>query len=207
MNDVSTKILADNRLAVPELANVRWLAQEVLPRSVSLSQDLPVPSLVSTHLRFSTRTVRDYVLWWVTHPDPRSRFAARTRWLHWLPRGLIMRAIMGLGYDGLVYPQRDAVLGHAFYQRRGNALYGFSTAVDESLDGHGYSVVMMLDYLAFASQTPNITKARVGRGQNNVTRRLLARIKKHEGQLGWHVSEDGWVTFPSAVKPSRAEAA
>lgn len=114
MNDVSTEILADNRFAVPELANVRWLAQDVLSRSVGLTQDLPVPSLVSTHLKFSTSAVRDYVLWWVTHPDPRSRFASRTRWLRWLPGALLLRAIMALGYDGLVYPQGDAIQGHFF---------------------------------------------------------------------------------------------
>ena len=27
------------------------------------------------------------------------------------------------------------------------------------------------------------------------TRRLLARIQKHEASLGWHVGEDGWVAF------------
>jgi len=54
---------------------------------------------------------------------------------------------------------------------------------------------MVLDYVAYAAQWPGITRARVGTGRNNATRRLLARIKKHERGLGWQVGDDGWVVF------------
>jgi hypothetical protein len=61
--------------------------------------------------------------------------------------------------------------------------------------GKGYSVAMLLDFVAHAHNTPGVGRVRVGAGQNNVTRRFLERIKKHESQLGWQVSLDGWVTF------------
>jgi hypothetical protein len=82
-----------------------------------------------------------------------------------------------------------------FFQRRGAAVHGFSTAVSAPFDGYGYSVVIMLDYVAYASQLPGVERARVGRGQNNVTQRFLQRLKKYERHLAWHVAPDGWVTF------------
>ena len=53
----------------------------------------------------------------------------------------------------------------------------------------------MPNYLAHAARLPGVRMARVGTGRNNVTQRLLTRIKKHEGPLGWRVSADGWVRF------------
>jgi len=114
-----------------------------------------------------------------------------------------VRALLARGYDGLVYPQLDAIVGHVFFQRRGSALHGFSTAVDEAFDGEGYSVVMVLDYVAYGAQLPGITELRIGTGRNNTTRRLLARIKKHERHLGWRVSPDGWVRFSPVADGAR----
>ena len=62
--------------------------------------------------------------------------------------------------------------------RYGAALHGFSTAVPEGLEGGGYAAVMLLDFVAHAAHVPGITRARVGRGRNNITRRLLARLKR-----------------------------
>ena len=100
-------------------------------------------------------------------------------------------------------PEDGRVIGHVFFQRRGAAVYGFSTAVNASFDGHGYSVAIVLNYVTYASQMPGVVRARVGRGQNSVTKRFLQRLKKHERQLSWRVDPDGWVTF-RRVRRTRA---
>jgi hypothetical protein len=181
-----------------DLSRLRWLARDVLPEALTtLSPDLPAPVLLSAHL---TPAVREYVSWWIGHADPAGTFAAKTRWLRRLAPPLLLRILLTLGYDGLVYVKEDAIIGHVFFQRRSAAMHGFSTSVTEAFDGRGYSVVMMMDYVAYASQAPGIEKVRVGTGQNNVTRRLLQRIRKHEGRLGWNVGLDGWITFRADVR-------
>jgi len=190
-----TPVAAGRRITGPDAGSLRWLARHVLARDVAgLLLEVPTPQLVSAHLKRSS-AVRDYVSWWIGHPEAGSSFEARTRWLRWLPGPWLVRALLALGYDGIVYAKGGAIVGHVFFQRRGTALHGFSTAVNEALDGEGYSVVMVLDYVAYGAQMPGITEVRVGTGRNNTTRRLLARIKKHEEQLGWRVGADGWVTF------------
>jgi hypothetical protein len=177
------------------LADTRRILEDVFERVRTRREEplhLPMPVLASRH---RARVARDYLTWWIRHPDPTGTFAARTRWLRWLPAPLLLRLLFARGYDGLVYLDGDDVVGHVFFQRRGPALYGFSTAVNEPFDGAGYSVVIMLDYVTYASQVPGIARARVGRGQNNTTRRFLQRLKKHERRLAWHVDADGWVTF------------
>jgi hypothetical protein len=188
----------------PDLASLRWLARRVLaPELAERLESVPAPQLVSARLRGPAPPVQAYVLWWIEHREPGSTFEARTRWLRWLPRPWLVRALLAAGYDGIVYPQREAIVGHVFFQRRGSALHAFSTAVDEALDGEGYSVVMVLDCVAYGAQAPGITEVRLGTGRNNTTRRLLTRIKKHEAHLGWRVSADGWVRFPRAADATR----
>jgi hypothetical protein len=155
-------------------------------------QALPAPVLASAH---RTAAVRDYLAWWATHANPTGTFAARTRWLRALPGGWIVKAMFALGYDGLIYLDDGAVVGHVFFQRRGAELHGFSIAVSPPLDGGGYSVVMVLDYVTYASRCPGIVRARVGRGQNNVTQRFLRRLQAQERALGWAVDLDGWIRF------------
>jgi hypothetical protein len=188
----------------PGLASLRWLARRMLaPDLAGLLERVPAPQLVSGGLTGPTRPMQDYVLRWIDRREPGSTFEARTRWIRWLPRRCFVRALLACGYDGLVYPQREAIVGHVFFQRRGSALHGFSTAVDEAFDGEGYSVVMVLDYVAYGAQLPGITELRIGTGRNNTTRRLLARIKKHERHLGWSVSPDGWVRFAPPAEGTR----
>ena len=64
---------------------------------------------------------------------------------------------------------------------------------------------MMLDFVAHAHSLPGIDRVRVGAGQNNVTRRFLERIKKHEDHFGWQVSLDGWVTFAGSPESPLAD--
>lgn len=155
---------------------------------------LPAPVLASRH---QTAAVRDYLAWWATHPNPSGTFAARTRWLRCLPGGWLVKTMFALGYDGLIYLDGATAVGHTFFQRRGTDLHGFSTAVSPPFEGAGYSVVMQLDFVTYASGCPGIVRARVGRGTNNVTQRFRERLKAHEQALGWTVEADGWVRFVS----------
>jgi len=181
-----------------DLSAVRWLAHHVLPlERKDLVVAVPPPRLVSTHAR-SKGPVRDYALWWIGHPSPGSTFESRTWWRRQLPAAWVLRALTALGYDGLVYVDNDIIVGHVFFQQHGSALHGFSTAVHAGFEEGGYSVVMILDFVAYAAGTPGITAARVGTGQNNTTRRLLSRLRRHADGLGWRVDEDGWVTFSPA---------
>jgi hypothetical protein len=178
-----------------DLSTVRWLARQVLPvERNELAVAVPPPRLVSAHAG-SRGPVRDYVLWWIGHPSPGSTFDSRTWWRRRLPAPCVLWALTALNYDGLVYLDNDTIVGHVFFQRHGSALHGFSTAVHDGFEGGGHSVVMMMDFVAYAACTPGITEARVGTGQNNTTRRLLSRLQRHADALGWGVNEDGWVTF------------
>ena len=103
--------------------------------------------------------------------------------------------MMWLGYDGFIYLRGDDILGHVYFQRRGTSMYAFSAAVNPELRGKGHAVTMIMDCLAYASQVPGVTQARVGRGQSEYNSRLLARIKARESEFGWQVDSDGWVKF------------
>ena len=176
--------------AVP--ADMRWLRSVRARTPAGASMELPPPVVAGAT---ETRGVREYLVWWITHPNPAGIFASKTRWLRWLPGPWLLRVMFALGYDGLLYLKDGHVVGHVFFQCRGADVHGFSTAVSAPFDGHGYSAVILLDYVTHASRMPGVIRARVGRGENNVTRRFLQRLKKHEAHFGWHVDPDGWVTF------------
>jgi len=181
-------------------ARARWLGAAVMPTSIRyLSSQVPVPVLASTES--TDGALAEYLHLWITNPDPAGQFSAETRWIACLPEPARARMLFTLGYDGLLYVKDDTIIGHVFYQRHGGSIHGFSAAVNDAFDGNGYSVVMMLDFVAHAQSTPGVTRVRVGTGQNNLTRRFLERIKSHETDLAWHVSVNGWITFdgPSAV--------
>jgi hypothetical protein len=180
----------------PALGPAAAIRREVLSTIGRRSQrPFPAPVLASVH---RTAVVRDYLAWWATHPNPAGTFAARTRWLRLLPCAWLVRPMFALGYDGLIYLDGGAAVGHVFFQRRGRDLHGFSTAVSPPFDGSGYSVVMLLDFVAYAAACPGVERARVGRGANNVTQRFLQRLTQHERELGWRVAADGWVVFSTA---------
>src|SRR5690349_4034275 len=117
-----------------ELEELRWLARAVAPGAVTAaSSQLPTPILVSTH----RAVCRDYLRWWIANPDPSGRFARKTRWLRWLPAPVLTWILLALGYDGLIFVSEDGIIGHVFFQRRGDALHGFSTAVSDEFAGCG----------------------------------------------------------------------
>jgi hypothetical protein len=55
-----------------------------------------------------------------------------------------------------------------------------------------------MDFLAFATQIPDVTRARVGGGNHPITRGVVALLKPRVSELGWRVSNDGWVDFAAA---------
>lgn len=186
---------ARTRMSSKTLEHVRayWLELAVLPPAIArLADEVPVPLLASESHK---RAVREYLEWWTGHANPTGRFAMRTRWLARLPSAIRIRLLFALGYDGLVYLDRDSPVGHIFFQRHGSTLHGFAVGVTDSLEGRGYAVPMTFDFVSYGATLPDITAVRVGRGQNPVTRRFLHRLRNYEHAFGWHVGEDGWVRF------------
>jgi hypothetical protein len=174
---------------------LRWLAESVLPPDHS-GLDLP-PSPVRVQLPCSPQ-VRDYVLRWARCPEAGGSFDVRTRRLRSLPDSLLLRALLGLGYSGLVYERRGAVIGHLFDQRHGDTMHAFSIAVNAPFEGNGYAQVISMDYLSYASQRHGVVAVRFGRGRNAFSRGILERLRGHEQRLGWRVGADGWVEFSRA---------
>ena len=181
-------------MAGGQMRGLRWLAERLLPEGEPGLRDLPAPSLVRVQLRHSPR-VRDYVLRFARHPEAGGSFHARTRWLRRLPAAWFLRTLTALRYDGIIYLRGATVIGHVFYQRHGDTLHVFSTAVGDACQGRGYSRVMILDCVAYAAQRPGIVGARLGRERNALGWRQLRRIQEHEERLGWRGHADGWVRF------------
>lgn len=175
------------------LHEVRWLATDLIPST----RDVPLPWLASQCLgdREIGPKVNAYLLEWIGSAHPESLFARRSKKFRWLPGAPLLRFMIWSGYDGLLYFSEGEVAGHAFFQKRGDALHGFSTAVDPSQTGGGHSVIYMLDFVAYGASHPGIAAVRVGTGNTNASRRLLARVKAKEGTLGWRVTEDGWIHY------------
>jgi len=51
------------------------------------------------------------------------------------------RVLFAMGYDGLIYMTADAVIGHVLFQRRGDELHAFATAVSDAFARRGYGTV------------------------------------------------------------------
>ena len=155
-----------------DLARARWLQSGVMPSSiVQLAAELPVPELASEQ---PTPMVGEYLLQWIADANPAGQFHAQTRWRQWLPRSLRVRSLFALGYDGLIYINEGAAVGHVYYQRHGSSLHAFSAAVIDPLKGKGYSVAMFLAFVAHAHSMP--AWAARGTGQNS--RRLFDCLTK-----------------------------
>lgn len=103
--------------------------------------------------------------------------------------------LRALGYDGLIYLLDRKVVGHVFFQRRNFEFHGFSCWAEEALRGQLFFRVAVLDFLAYASRTPHIHRARAGGGHYPITTLVLTRLRRVAGQLGWRLGTDGWVEF------------
>jgi hypothetical protein len=191
---MSVEVVGD--VAVSELTAPRWLAQRLLDnRSRGALRELAAPRLVSRELAGGDPGVASYVLWWVRNAERGGRFAAKARWLRWLPAPVIFHLLLRLGYDGLIYIAENAVIGHLFFQRHGDSLHGFSIGVDRRRQGRSYPLVIVLDFLAHAASSSGIVRARVGTGRSRFCRLPLEIVKRRETELAWRVGADGWVSF------------
>lgn len=176
-----------------ESRGVRWLADAC----GLTAEGLPAPVLVST-LMLRGKTVPSlvtYLAWWLSHPDPGSTFERKTRWLRWLPKGVIAHIMIRLGYDGLLYFSEDKIIGHVFFQRHGSSLCGFSLALAREFQGRRLPTVLVLDFLAHAHQLHEITRASIGTGRNLVARRALRVLRAHEASIPLRINTDGWILF------------
>ena len=107
---------------MPAPSRALWLRSQALSPAIRrLAAEVPQPVLVREHL---TPVVADYLSWWIQNADPAGAFSARARWLRHLPATWCFRLLSALGYDGLLYFDGGAVIGHVFFQRRGRTCTG-----------------------------------------------------------------------------------
>jgi len=179
------------------MTSVRWLAD-----LCGLPSADDFPSLASALLDDAriAGAVTAYLGWWIRHPDPLSRFERTTRQLPKMPDAALVAALLKMGYDGLLYQQEGEIVGHVFFQRHGADLCAFSSSIGERYRGGKRWAIFSIDFVAFASQIPDVTRARVGGGNHPITRGLVALLKPHVSGLGWRVSRDGWVYFSARNK-------
>ena len=137
----------------------------------------------------------EHIAWWSRHPDAGSRFERAIRNLPDTSDASRVATLRALGYDGLLYFQHSKIIGHVFFQRHGSALHGFSCWADDTLRGRIFFRIAVMDFLAHASQCPDIVRARAGGGHYPITTLVLARLRRVADRLGWRLRDDGWVDF------------
>jgi hypothetical protein len=156
-----------------------------------------LPSLASALL--DDRTLIDptiaYVSWWVRHPNPGSHFDVATRRFNEMPDAALVANLRMLGYDGLIYHHAGEILGHVFFQRHDVDLCAFSSAVSEKYRGGELWATFSLDFVAYAYALTDVARARIGAGNHPITRGLVSLLIPHVANLGWRVTDDGWVDF------------
>jgi hypothetical protein len=180
------------RETLGRMASVRWLADLC---GLPPTDDFPdLASALLDDVRLEG-AVTAYVDWWIRHPDPLSRFERSTRHLLKMPDAMRVATLLKMGYDGLLYQREGEIVGHVFFQRHGADLCAFSSSISERYRGGKRWAIFLMDFVAFASQRADVTRARVGGGNHPITRGLVALIKPHVSGLGWRVSRDGWINF------------
>ena len=142
-----------------DMGSLRWLAE-----LCGLPPTNAYPSLASALLDDPALVgpATAYIAWWIRHPDPGSRFDQAIRHLSQMPDAALVPALRNLGYDGLLYLRRDDIVGHVFFQRNGMDLCAFSASVSECSRGGKFWATVLMEFVAFASQLPDVTRARVG---------------------------------------------
>ena len=174
------------------IPSVRWLADLC---GVPPVDHFPcLASALLDDVRFADPIVA-YVGWWIRHPSPGSHFEAATGHLKEMTDSPLVATLLTLGYDGLIYQHAGEIVGHVFFQRHGADLCAFSSSVDERYRGGELWATFSFDFVAYASQLADVTRARLGGGNHPITRGLVARLIPHVARLGWQVSRDGWIDF------------
>ena len=180
------------------LRSVRWLAELCAVAGPSA----PLPRLASELLQDPecVATTKDYIAWWMRHPDKGSTFESRIQTLRDAPDETAMSELVRRGYDGLIFSHEGVIAGHVFFQNHGTDLAAFSASVSQSFRGGRLWATFSLDFVAYAASLPGIWRASVGTGKNLVARLLLKLIRPHASQLGWRVNDGGWIDFHHCAK-------
>jgi hypothetical protein len=122
----------------------------------------------------------------------------------------LVAALRNKDYDGLLYIADHEVIGHLFFQRHGSELHGFAVWVAEPYREKKLPATFLLpttftlDFLAYASQRPDIERARIGAGDSLLTYRLLAPLIPYLPELDWRTTGGGWVDFENRASPNSA---
>src|SRR5258707_12140601 len=124
----------------------------------------------------------------VANPDPGSRFEVATRDVRRLPRGQWIGALIGRGYDGLLFlRERQDVAGHAFFQHRGDTLHAFSLEIWQPDPGVELVRQFCRAVLRHAWRQEGIERvylgAKLSRRRPHFNRRLVSSSPAEHGQL------------------------
>ncbi|SRR3989344_3736661 len=153
---------------------------------------LPVERLV-VRRSLSDEKVGNYVVKWIKNPDSGSSFERKTRFIRWLPGGLLTRAMLLLKYDGLLFKRDGEIVSHVFFQRHGDSLHAFSFAVGEKHRHLGLFKQTVADLINHAKVVGGITRVRLGAGGHDAVAKMHARLRDHEKDLAIRVGKEGWV--------------
>jgi len=178
--------------ATSDTLSVRWLAELC---GLPAAPYYPVLASAVVADREHMAAALQHVAWWSRHPDRGSRFERAAQDLPDASDASRVAALQALGYDGLLYFRHGKVVGHVFFQRHGSALHGFSCWADEMLRGRIFLRIALMDFLAHASQCPDVVRARVGGGHYPFTTLVLRRLRRIADKLEWRLHDDGWVDF------------
>jgi len=139
--------------------------------------------------------------WWARNANPNGQFAAAMRQWSEMTDDALAAALRHKNYDGLLYIADHEVIGHLFFQRHDSELHGFAVWVAEPYREKKWPTTFSLpttftlDFIAYASQCPDIERARIGAGDSLLTYRLLAPLMPSLTELGWRTTGGGWVDF------------
>jgi hypothetical protein len=177
-----------------DLLSLRWLGEMCGLPAVSV-----FPRLASAMIarEDDAAKVVAHIAWWSRHPDPGGNFERAARDLPDMPDIEHVAALAALGYDGLIYQQGGAIVGHFFFQRHIAEMHAFAAWADEQHRGGKLMANAAMDFLAYASRSPGVLRARIGTG-HAFAARLLSPLMPLCGQLGWHLRDGGWVDFTAA---------
>ena len=171
----------------PALA-VRWLAEQCgLPAA-------PAPHLASAMIAHDARAVV-HVAWWSRHADAESNFVRATRDLADGTDAVRVAALLARGYEGFLYLQDDAIVGHFFFQRHDDEMHAFAGWSDESLRASGLIANAALDFIAYARATAGIVRVRVGTGEHPIAHACWRRSRRSPQSLAGACATDaGWIS-------------
>ena len=153
------------------------------------------PLVLSNNLLFSPnyKFIRDYVIHWIRNPDPGSTFDKLSKYIRLLPDKLLLKMMMKLNYDGLLFSESSEIISHVFFQRHGDALHMFSISVTDKYQKLGFAEKSLCQFVKHAQSLPGINRVRLGGGGHAAIARICDKFKKKQDEMGIVVGEKGWI--------------